>query len=79
MLTQLKQFINRTKIGVKLFFQEERGDFGIGQIASIVAGIVIIGVIISVVTGSMEGWIGEVWGWIKELFNSAEVGRGPGG
>ena len=51
--------------------EESRGDFGVGQIAAIVAGIVIIGVIIAVVTGLLPEWIEQLWTWITELFESA--------
>jgi len=56
------------------FARDERGDFGIGQIAAIVAGVVIIGVIISVVTGFLPDWIEQLWSWITELFDSARNG-----
>jgi len=61
----------------KRFIKDERGDFGIGQIAAIVAGIVIIGVVITVVTDSMDTWIGTVWGWIESLFQSAGLATPP--
>jgi len=56
------------------FVRDERGDFGIGQIAAIVAAVVIIGVIISVVTGFLPDWIEQLWTWITELFDSARNG-----
>jgi Flp pilus assembly pilin Flp len=59
----------KAKTGISGFIKEEQGDFGIGQIAGIVAGIVIIGVIISVVSGNMDTWIDQVWTWVTELFN----------
>ena len=71
MLTKSKLMLTRIKCLLIVFAGEERGDFGIGQIAAIVAGIVIIGVIISAVTGNMQEWIGQVWDWISELFDSA--------
>jgi len=52
------------------FAREERGDFGIGQIAAIVAAIIIIGVIISIVTGLMPDWISYLWDQITGLFDS---------
>jgi len=71
MYKKIKRLIARTKTGIKTLVREERGDFGIGQIAAIVAGIVIIGVIIGIVTGFMDQWIEEVWGWISDLFDAA--------
>jgi len=53
------------------FAKDEHGDFGIGQIAAIVAGVVIIGVVITVVTGFLPEWIDDLWTWITELFDSA--------
>jgi len=53
------------------FAKDERGDFGIGQIAAIVAGIVIIGVVISVITGRLPTWIDQLWDWISGLFDQA--------
>jgi len=70
-LTEKEQPLTWGRRIVKRFVRDERGDFGIGQIAAIVAGIVIIGVIITVVTDSMDEWIGSVWGWIESLFQSA--------
>ena len=74
MLAQFKRLFMRAKCGISTFAKEERGDFGIGQIAAIVAAIVIIGVIISIVTGLMPNWIESIWGWIEELFDSAGAG-----
>jgi len=48
---------------------DERGDFGIGQIAAIVAGIVIVGVLITAVTGRLGPWIDQLWDWIIELLD----------
>jgi len=56
------------------FARDERGDFGIGQIAAIVAGVVIVGVVITVVTGLLPEWIEQLWSWISELFDSAKNG-----
>lgn len=55
------------KSGLSRFVKEERGDFGIGQLAMIVGTIVIVGVIISVVSGAMEEWVGDLWSWIGNL------------
>ena len=52
-----------------LLARDERGDFGIGQIAFIVAGIVIIGVIISLVTNRLPTWIDQLWDWVAGLFD----------
>jgi len=57
----------KSRLGI--LADDERGDFGIGQIAAIVAGIVIIGVVISAVTGRIGPWIDQLWDWIKELLD----------
>ena len=60
---KLSLFTNRTCLLAK----DERGDFGIGQIALIVAGVVIVGVVIALVTDRLPTWIDQVWGWITGL------------
>ena len=71
MLVQIKRLLMHAKSRLGIFAGDERGDFGIGQIAAIVAGIVIVGVIITIITGSMGDWIEQVWTWVTELFNNA--------
>ncbi len=61
--------IEQTKLWAKNFLREERGDFGIGQIAGIVAAVVIVGVIVSTITGLLPNWIGEIWTMITGLFD----------
>ncbi|MCL1905646.1 MAG: hypothetical protein FWG06_01410 [Clostridiales bacterium] len=51
----------QAKSSFGIFVKDERGDFGIGQIAAIVAAVVIIGLIVSIVTGNMESWIDTIW------------------
>ncbi|MCL1975341.1 MAG: hypothetical protein FWG61_04170 [Firmicutes bacterium] len=48
--------------------KEENGDFGIGQLAGIVAAVVIIGVVVSTITGLLPEWINDIWQWISDLF-----------
>lgn len=45
----------------KVFLKDERGEFGIKQIAVTVAVIVIIGFVITAVQGFMPGWIEDIW------------------
>ena len=71
MSVRIKQLVIRKKEALKRIIREEKGDFGIGQIAAIVAGIVIIGVVISVVSGRLPDWIDDLWTWITDLFASA--------
>jgi len=69
MLEQIRMLIIRAKCRFGVLARDERGDFGIGQIAAIVAGVVIVGVLITVVTGRLGPWIDQVWGWIVDLLN----------
>lgn len=52
----------------QVFAKEEQGDFGIGQLAAIVAAVVIIGVVVTIVTGFLPEWIGTIWEKISDLF-----------
>jgi len=65
---KMRTAVFKGKVGLNRFVQEEYGDFGIGQLAGIVAAVVIIGVIVSTITGLLPEWIGQVWTWIGELF-----------
>jgi len=58
------------KYKISTFVKDERGDFGIGQIVAIVAAIIIIGVIVSIVTGAMGEWVSYLWEQITGLFDS---------
>ena len=81
MLMGIRLLITQAKIWMGSFVKEERGDFGIGQIAAIVATIVIIGAIVGIVTGALDDWIGGedgIWGWITDLFKLNTAGSaGP--
>ena len=68
-MAQIGFILSWVRCRTALFTKDERGDFGIGQIAGIVAGIVIIGVVISVVTGRLPNWIDQLWEWITGLFD----------
>ena len=43
------------------FINDERGDFGIKEIAMMVAAIVVIGFIVVFLTDNMGDWIEELW------------------
>ena len=67
--TKIDMALIEVKTGISRFVQEEQGDFGIGQIAGIVALVVVLGAIVSAVTGFMPDWIDTVWGFItNDLF-----------
>jgi len=74
MAAQMGMLLTWVKCRTGLFTKDENGDFGIGQIAGIVAGIVIIGVVISTVTGRLPDWIDQVWEWISGLFSQTGTG-----
>lgn len=40
---------------------EEKGSFGVKEIAVTVAVIVVIGFAITVIEGNMDGWVSELW------------------
>ena len=67
MLTQIMCMLPQAKNRISFFARDERGDFGIGQIAAIVAGIVIIGVVVTTITGRLPNWIDRVWEWISAM------------
>lgn len=51
------------------FKQDERGEFGIKQIAFTVAIIVIIGFGVTAMRGLMPGWIEDVWDKLLDLID----------
>ena len=46
---------------IKGFFKSEQGDFGVKEIAIMVAIIVIVGFAITVIQGKLSGWIDTIW------------------
>jgi len=74
MFTQIRQLPALVRLWLGTFAREERGDFGLGSIVAIVATIIIIGVIISIVTGLMPDWIDYLWQQITGLFDSFGAG-----
>ncbi len=50
---------------------EERGDIGVKQLAITVGVIIVIGAVVAVLTGKMDGIVTDVWDWLfiqlKEL------------
>ncbi|MED4956079.1 hypothetical protein ABEO75_16760 [Paenibacillus macerans] len=63
------------KKGIRAFWEDEAGEFGIKQIAATVAVIVIIGLVVSAVRGNLPTWINDIWdyfmGLIKEMTGSS--------
>ena len=56
---ELEQFMGN-------FLKEEKGEFGVKQIAVTVAVIVVIGVIVTVFKDQSDSWIGQVWDFLFE-------------
>lgn len=57
---------------LRRFITEERGEFGIKQIALTVAAIVIIGVVVTIISTNADSWVSEIWtmfiDFIKDTF-----------
>jgi hypothetical protein len=49
------------KSKIKMLLKDERGEFGIKQIALTVAVIVVIGFAITAIQGLLPGWITQIW------------------
>ncbi|SMG59495.1 hypothetical protein SAMN06295960_4955 [Paenibacillus aquistagni] len=56
---------------LKAVVGNERGEFGIKQIAITVAVIIIIGVLVSVITGSLGDWVDAIWKKFLGLIDSS--------
>ncbi|HOM02747.1 MAG TPA: hypothetical protein PLH43_07970 [Acetivibrio sp.] len=70
----MKKLINRetVKKSVKKFLKDERGEFGVKQIAITVAVIVVVGLILSILRGGLlREIVNDVWDFlwtqIKEM------------
>ncbi|MBH5320055.1 hypothetical protein I6N90_19825 [Paenibacillus sp. GSMTC-2017] len=50
------------KSKMQAFIKDERGEFGIKQIAGLVAVLVFIGIIVTTISGLLPDWIAYVWG-----------------
>ena len=47
---------------IKKFLKSEKGDFGVKEIAIMVAVIVIVGFAITIIQGNLGDWIDQIWG-----------------
>ncbi|MCX7748173.1 MAG: hypothetical protein N2645_15005 [Clostridia bacterium] len=76
-MSAMKFLLNKTERRLRMF-NNNRGDIGIKQIAITVAVIVIIGVAVNIITGSMlQTWIGDVWKMLMD-FIKEKIGGGGG-
>lgn len=58
----MKKFKNSIGEKVKVFIKDEAGEIGIKQIAMTVAIIVVIGAILTLLTGGLlSTWVSELW------------------
>lgn len=55
---------------IQRFVEDERGEFGIKQIAATVAVIVVIGFVVTAISGNMGTWVEEIWDQFMELIGS---------
>ncbi|HHV29104.1 hypothetical protein [Acetivibrio mesophilus] len=55
------------KKSIKRFLKDERGEFGVKQIAITVAVIVVVGLILTILQGGLlEGIVNQVWDFLWE-------------
>lgn len=54
---------------LKAVVGNERGEFGIKQIAITVAVIIIIGVVVTTLSGKLPTWVGEIWNKFLDLID----------
>ncbi|MCM3703728.1 hypothetical protein [Paenibacillus macerans] len=62
------------KKGIRAFWEDETGEFGIKQIAATVAVIVIIGIIVGIVRGQLPTWVSDIWDYFMELIEGMTGG-----
>lgn len=53
-------------VAMKNFMEEERGDFGVKQIAIAIAVIILIGAAVSFLKGNIGTMVEGVWDWLFE-------------
>ena len=61
--------ILKAKSGISRFVKAEQGDFGVGQLAAIVAGVVIIGIVVLTITDMLPEMIQKFWSTITDWFD----------
>jgi hypothetical protein len=60
-----KKTVAKRHAGISRFMKDERGDFGVSQIAMIVVGVVIIGIIFLSVKERLPDLFNSFWGSIE--------------
>ncbi len=56
---------------IKSMVEQEKGEFGIKQLAITVGIIIIVGFVIGLLQGGLlEGWIGEVWTFLFDTIQN---------
>jgi len=54
------------KNSIKKFLKDERGEFGVKQIAYTVAVIVVVGLVLAILRDQMEGIVTTIWNFLWE-------------
>ncbi|HOQ01946.1 MAG TPA: hypothetical protein PK604_14265 [Acetivibrio clariflavus] len=54
------------KNSIKKFLKDERGEFGVKQIAYTVAVIVVVGLVLVILRDQMEGIVTTIWNFLWE-------------
>lgn len=62
----MNRLIFTAKMRIKEFIKDERGEFGIKQIAATLGVIILIGVAVGVISDSMPDWVGQAWDYLFE-------------
>lgn len=60
---------DKVKAGVKEFFGNERGDFGIKEIAVTIATVALIGVVYVFLSGTIGDWVQMIWDKCMEIID----------
>ncbi len=67
LLEKSNDVVLKRVLTAKGIMREQRGDFGVKEIAITVAAIVIIGVVVSIVNDQLEStWVNELWEYFME-------------
>ena len=60
----------KMKLELNRLVEEERGDIGIKQLAIAVGVIIVIGAVVTALTGEMDSIVKDVWDWLFDTVQS---------
>lgn len=60
----MKKIVNNLRGKIQVFIKDERGEFGIKQIAITLGVIMLVGVVVGIISGLMPNIIQEVWNYL---------------